>query len=60
MMDGLLIFLLFAVLTIISIILRTQKNLKSGDLEKVKKSNITSLVCCSIIVIGILVKIFTS
>ena len=59
-MDGLLTFLLTAVLITISTILRTQKSLKSGDLEKAKKSNITSLVCCSIIVIGILVKIFTS
>ena len=59
-MNGLLTFLLTAVLITISTILRTQKSLKSGDLEKAKKSNITSLVCCSIIVIGILVKIFTS
>ena len=59
-MDGLLAFLLTAVLITISTILRTQKSLKSGDLEKAKKSNITSLVCCSIIVICILVKIFTS
>ena len=59
-MDGLLAFLLTAVLIPISTILRTQKSLMSGDLEKAKKSNITSLVCCSIIVIGILVKIFTS
>ena len=59
-MDGLITFLLTAVLITISTILRTQKSLKSGDLEKAKKSNITSLVCCSIIVIGILVKIFTS
>ena len=60
MMDGFLQFLLLAVLITISTILRTQKSLKSGDLEKAKKSNITSLVCCSIIVIGILVKIFTT
>ena len=59
-MDGLLTFLLTAVLITISTILRTQKSLKSGDLEKAKKSNITSLVCGSITVIGVLVKIFTS
>ncbi|MAP01862.1 MAG: hypothetical protein CMD01_03485 [Flavobacteriales bacterium] len=57
-MNGLLTFLLTAVLITISTILRTQKSLKSGHVEKAKKSNITSLVFCSTIVIGILVKIF--
>ena len=59
-MDGLFIFILLAALTIISTILRTQKNLKSGDLEKAKKSNITALVGCSIIIMFVLIKIFTS